>query len=194
MGGGIFANPDARHPFASEGRTYSKGILLEGKHGFGPKSSRTKLTEKPELESSGRQFCRLGKKLSFRQEKLLFRQEFGAVRGRPELPNGVLSTLRLAPVGWVSPPRVLNMRVKWLGETKPAASAISVMVTPGVQEHHSRRFPKRIMALHGRQPRFLIPEHPRNIAAENPPVIFRFGDAFSGEELSSANAGAVPVA
>ena len=61
-GGGIFANPDARHPFASEGRTYSKGILLEGKHGFGPKSSRTKLTEKPELESSGRQFCRLGKK------------------------------------------------------------------------------------------------------------------------------------
>ena len=42
--------------------------------------------------------------LSFRQEKLLFRQEFGAVRGRPELPNGVLSTLRLAPVGWVSPP------------------------------------------------------------------------------------------
>lgn len=132
--------------------------------------------------------------LSFRQEKLLFRQEFGAVRGRPELPNGVLSTLRLAPVGWVSPPRVLNMRVKWLGETKPAASAISVMLNPGVQEHHSRRFPKRIMALHGRQPRFLIPEHPRNIAAENPPVIFRFGDAFSGEELSSANAGAVPVA
>ena len=92
------------------------------------------------------------------------------------------------------PPRVLNMRVKWLGETKPAASAISVMLNPGVQEHHSRRFPKRIMALHGRQPRFLIPEHPRNIAAENPPVIFRFGDAFSGEELSSANAGAVPVA
>ena len=76
--------------------------------------------------------------LSFRQEKLLFRQEFGAVRGRPELPNGVLSTLRLAPVGWVSPPRVLNMRVKWLGETKPAASAISVMLNPGVQEHHSR--------------------------------------------------------
>jgi len=87
------------------------------------------------------------------------------------------------------------MRVKWLGETKPAASAISVMFSSGgVQEHHSRRFPKRIMALHGRQPRFLIPEHPRNIAAENPPVIFRFGDALSGEELSSANAGAVPAA
>ena len=125
--------------------------------------------------------------LSFRQEKLLFRQEFGAVRGRPELPNGVLSTLRLAPVGWVSPPRVLNMRVKWLGETKPAASAISVMLNPGVQEHHSRRFPKRIMALHGRQPRFLIPEHPRNIAAENPPVIFRFGDAFSRKEVVPEN-------
>ena len=118
--------------------------------------------------------------LSFRQEKLLFRQEFGAVRGRPELPNGVLSTLRLAPVGWVSPPRVLNMRVKWLGETKPAASAISVMLNPGVQEHHSRRFPKRIMALHGRQPRFLIPEHPRNIAAENPPRDFSFRRCFFG--------------
>ena len=49
-------------------------------------------------------------------------------------------------------------------------------------------------ALHGRQPRFLIPEDPRNIAAENPPEIFRFGAAFSGEELSFANAGTVPVA
>lgn len=38
-------------------------------------------------------------------------------------------------------------------------------------------------ALHGRQPRFLIPEDPRNIAAENPPVIFRFGDAFSGRGI-----------
>ena len=108
----------------------------------------------------------------------MFRQEFGAVRGRSALQNGAVFALQFAPVGWVSPPRVLNMRVKWLGETKPAASAISVMLNPGVQEHHSRRFPKRIMALHGRQPRFLIPEHPRNIAAENPPVIFRFGDAF----------------
>lgn len=49
-------------------------------------------------------------------------------------------------------------------------------------------------ALHGRQPRFLIPEDPRNIAAENPPVIFRFGNAFSGEKLSSTDAGTVPVA
>ena len=49
-------------------------------------------------------------------------------------------------------------------------------------------------ASHGRQPRFLIPEDPRNIAAENPPVIFRFGAAFSREELSFANAGTVPVA
>ena len=49
-------------------------------------------------------------------------------------------------------------------------------------------------ASHGRQPRFLIPEDPRNIAAENPPEIFRFGAAFSGEELSFANAGTVPVA
>ena len=39
-------------------------------------------------------------------------------------------------------------------------------------------------ASHGRQPHFLIPEDPCNIAAENPPVIFRFGDAFSEEELS----------
>ena len=49
-------------------------------------------------------------------------------------------------------------------------------------------------ASHGRQQRFLIPEDPRNIAAENPPEIFRFGDAFSGEKLSFANAGTVPVA
>ena len=49
-------------------------------------------------------------------------------------------------------------------------------------------------ALHGRQQRFLIPEDPRNIAAENPPVIFRFGDAFSGEDLSSTDAETVPVA
>lgn len=47
---------------------------------------------------------------------------------------------------------------------------------------------------HGRQPHFLIPEDPRNIAAENPPVIFRFGDAFSGEELSSTDTETVPVA
>lgn len=49
-------------------------------------------------------------------------------------------------------------------------------------------------ALHGRQQCFLIPEDPRNIAAENPPVIFRFGDAFSGEELSSTDTETVPVA
>jgi len=49
-------------------------------------------------------------------------------------------------------------------------------------------------ASHGRQQRFLIPEDPRNIATENPPVFFCFGDAFSGEELSFANAGTVPVA
>ena len=49
-------------------------------------------------------------------------------------------------------------------------------------------------AFHGRQQRFLIPEDPRNIATENPPVFFCFGDAFSGEELSFANAGTVPVA
>ena len=49
-------------------------------------------------------------------------------------------------------------------------------------------------ASHGRQPRFLIPEDPRNIAAENLPAIFRFGDAFSGEELSSTDAETVPVA
>ncbi|WP_143260774.1 hypothetical protein [Alistipes sp. An116] len=49
-------------------------------------------------------------------------------------------------------------------------------------------------ALHGRQERFLIPEDPRNIAAENPPEIFRFGVAFSEEELSSADAETVPVA
>ena len=46
---------------------------------------------------------------------------------------------------------------------------------------------------HGRQSHFLIPEDPRNIAAESPPEIFRFGDAFSGEELSSTDAGTVPV-
>ena len=49
-------------------------------------------------------------------------------------------------------------------------------------------------ASHGRQQRFLIPEDPRNIAAENPPEIFRFGVAFSGEELSSTDAETVPVA
>ena len=49
-------------------------------------------------------------------------------------------------------------------------------------------------ASHGRQPGFLIPEDPRNIAAENPPVIFRFGTAFSGEEMSSTDAETVPVA
>ena len=48
-------------------------------------------------------------------------------------------------------------------------------------------------ALYGRQSHFLIPEDPRNIAAESPPEIFRFGDAFSGEELSSTDAGTVPV-
>lgn len=49
-------------------------------------------------------------------------------------------------------------------------------------------------ALHGRQPRFLIPEDPRNIAAENPPVIFRFGNALSRAETLFLDAGTVPVA
>lgn len=49
-------------------------------------------------------------------------------------------------------------------------------------------------ASHGRQSHFLIPEDPRNIAAENPPEIFRFGAAFSGEDLSSTDAKTVPVA
>lgn len=49
-------------------------------------------------------------------------------------------------------------------------------------------------ALHGRQEHFLIPEDHRNIAVENPPEIFRFGVAFSGDELSSTNAETIPVA
>lgn len=49
-------------------------------------------------------------------------------------------------------------------------------------------------ALHGRQQRFLIPEDPRNIAAENPPVIFRFGDALSRAETPFLDAETVPVA
>ena len=49
-------------------------------------------------------------------------------------------------------------------------------------------------ALHGRQSHFLIPEDPRNIAAENLPMIFCFGDTFSREELPSADAGTIPVA
>lgn len=49
-------------------------------------------------------------------------------------------------------------------------------------------------ALHGRQPRFLIPEDPRNIAAENPPEIFSFEDARSRAETLFLDAGTVPVA
>ncbi len=49
-------------------------------------------------------------------------------------------------------------------------------------------------ALHGRQQRFLIPEDPRNIATENPPVIFRFGNALSRAETLFLDAGTVPVA
>ena len=49
-------------------------------------------------------------------------------------------------------------------------------------------------ASHGRQQRFLIPEDSRNIAAENPPVIFRFGNAHSREETLFLDAGTVPVA
>ena len=158
------------------------------------------LTEKPELESPGCQFCRLGKKNCCLGKNSGPSEAGRSYKTRPSeagwrYKTGSSSPCSLRQLEGETPSRVLNMRVKWLGETKPAASAISVMFSSGgVQEHHSRRFPKRIMALHGRQPRFLIPEDSRNIAAENPPVIFRFGDAFSGEELSSANAGAVPVA
>ena len=49
-------------------------------------------------------------------------------------------------------------------------------------------------ASHGRQGRFLIPEDPRNIAAENPPVIFRFENALSRAETLFLDAGTVPVA
>ena len=49
-------------------------------------------------------------------------------------------------------------------------------------------------AWHGRQSHFLIPEDPRNIAVENPSVIFRSETAFLGEELSSTDAETVPVA
>ena len=49
-------------------------------------------------------------------------------------------------------------------------------------------------ASHGRQPHFLIPEDPRNIAAENPPEIFSFEDARSRAETLFLDAGTVPVA
>ena len=49
-------------------------------------------------------------------------------------------------------------------------------------------------ASHGRQGRFLIPEDPRNIAAENPPEIFSFEDARSRAETLFLDAGTVPVA
>ena len=49
-------------------------------------------------------------------------------------------------------------------------------------------------ALHGRQQRFLIPEDPRNIAAENLPMIFCFGNALSRAETLFLDAGTAPVA
>lgn len=56
------------------------------------------------------------------------------------------------------------------------------------------RFPTRCPpeTLHGRQPRFLIPEDPRNIAAENPPVFFYFAVALSRAKIIFLDAGTVP--
>ena len=157
MGGGIFANPDARHPFASEGRTYSKGILLEGKHGFGPKSSRTKLTEKTKLENLGRGFCCLGKKLSFRQEKNCCLGKKNCCLGKNSGPSeaGRSYERELSPpyvlrqLEGETPSRALKIRVKWLGEMKPVVSAISEMFCPGcrsitVEDSRKRSYKRRI--------------------------------------------------
>ena len=151
MGGGD-PDPDARHPFASEGRTYSKGILLEGKHGFGPKSSRTKLTEKTKLENLGRGFCCLGNKLSFRQEKncrlgkkncCLDKNSGPSEAGRSyerELsPPCVLRQLEGGPFASLEDPCEMAGRDEARGLGDFGA------VEPGVPEHHSRRFPKKII-------------------------------------------------
>ena len=156
MGGGD-PDPDARHPFASEGRTYSKGILLEGKHGFGPKSSRTKLTEKTKLENLGRGFCCLGNKLSFRQEKNCRLGKKNCCLGKNSRPSeaGRSYERELSPpcvlrqLEGEIPLRALNMRVKWLGEMKPAVSAISEMFCPGcrsitVEDSRKRSYKRRI--------------------------------------------------
>ena len=45
-----------------------------------------------------------------------------------------------------------------------------------------------------RQQHSLIPEDSRNIAAENLPVIYRFGGVFSGEDLFFTNTETIPVA
>ena len=71
VGGGISADAGARNRFATEWRKVRAGIFPEGDHGIEPKSSRTKLAEKSGLESADCKFCRLGKKLSFRQVKIV---------------------------------------------------------------------------------------------------------------------------
>lgn len=131
------------YPRYSEGRTYSKGILLEGKHGFGPKSSRTKLTEKTKLENLGRGFCCLGKK-NCCLGKNSRPSEAGRSYERELSPPCVLRQLE-----GETPSRALKIRVKWLGETKPAASAISVMVNPvcrriTIEDSRKRSYKRRI--------------------------------------------------
>ena len=71
VGGGISADAGARNRFVTEWRKVRAGIFPEGDHGIEPKSSRTKLAEKSEQESAERKFCRLGKKLSFRQVEIV---------------------------------------------------------------------------------------------------------------------------
>ena len=71
VGGGISADAGARNRFVTEWRKVRAGIFPEGDHGIEPKSSRTKLAEKSEQKSAGRKFCRLGKKLSFRQVEIV---------------------------------------------------------------------------------------------------------------------------
>lgn len=124
-GGGTFTLPGVCYPFASVGRTGSTGGVLDGEHGSKPKNSRTKLAEKNRLKNPGRRFCRLGK------EKLSFRQKCGARGAFRSYGTDVFPDCALRQLVGETPSRALKIRVKWLGETKPAASAILAMFCPG---------------------------------------------------------------
>ena len=86
--------------------------------------------------------------LSFRQEKLLFRQEFGAVRGRPELQNatvrgrlalqnGAVFALQFAPVGGGDPLAGLEHAGEMAGRDEARGLGDFGDVQLGVPEHVS---------------------------------------------------------
>ncbi len=98
------------------------------------RSSGAKLTEKPKTGAFGRRFCRLGKNLSFRQEKIVVPAKMRTVGDRSELQHGALPAPAFC-ASWRGSLAGLEHAGEMAGRDEARGLGDFSDIQPGVLEH-----------------------------------------------------------